>query len=161
MAMEPERSRGAIERYVVRELGPEHQAELVRLTQCLGPPFSTSKTLAPVNWSAGAFVNQHLRGFVEGRSSKIPSLIEISLIVEPAWRRRGLGGALLEAAVCWGKATGRSTLRMIFSRHDWPMRKLASKANARFDMVLDGMSADIILCAPSCPNINQTGDRNG
>jgi hypothetical protein len=50
---------------------------------------------------------------------------------------------------------------MIFSRHDWSMRKLASKANARFDMVLDGMSADITLCAPSCPNINQTGEHNG
>jgi GNAT superfamily N-acetyltransferase len=159
--MEPERPRGAIEPYVVRELGPEYEAELARLTKFLGPPFSTSKASTPVSWSAGAFVSQRLRGFIEGRSSKNPSLVEVSLLVEPAWRRRGLGGALLEAAICWGNATGRSTLRMIFSRHDWSMRKLASKANARFDMVLDGMSADITLCAPSCLNINQTGEHNG
>jgi len=52
-------------------------------------------------------------------------------------------------------------LRMIFSRHDWSMRKLASKANAQFDMVLDRMWADVTLCTPSCPNPNQTGEHNG
>jgi GNAT superfamily N-acetyltransferase len=150
--MEQERSGEAIEPCVVRELHPEHNAELARLTLFFDPSASRLKPLAPVSWSAGAFVTYRLRGFVEGRRSRHSNLIEVSLVVEPAWRRRGLGGALLESAIRWGKATGGSTLRMIFSRHDWSMRKLASKANARFDMVLDEMSADIALNTPFKPN---------
>jgi GNAT superfamily N-acetyltransferase len=161
MAMESERPRNVTDAYVVQVLGPEHQAELMRLAQCLGPPFCASKTLATANWSAGAFINQRLRGFVEGRDSGNPNFVEVSLVVEPAWRRRGLGEALLEAAIRWGKASGRSTLRMIFSRHDWPMRKLASKANAQFDMVLDRMWADVTLYTPFCPNPSQTGEHDG
>jgi GNAT superfamily N-acetyltransferase len=161
MAMESERPREVVDACVVQVLGPEHQAELARLTQCLGLSFCASNTLATANWSAGAFVNQRLCGLVEGRDSGNPNFVEVSLVVEPAWRRRGLGAALLEAAICWGKASGRSTLRMIFSRHDWSMRKLASKANAQFDMVLDRMWADVTLYTPSCPNLNQTGEHNG
>jgi hypothetical protein len=50
---------------------------------------------------------------------------------------------------------------MIFSRNDWPMRKLASKANARFDIVLDRMSADISLVAIPGPHPNQIGEHHG
>jgi GNAT superfamily N-acetyltransferase len=155
MAMESERPREVIDPYVVQVLGPEHQAELLRLAQRLGPLFCASEALKTTSWSAGAFVNQRLRGLVEGRESRDPRLVEVSLVVEPAWRGRGLGQALLEAAICWGKASGRSTLRMIFPRHDWSMRKLASKANAQLDMVLDTMSADVTLSTPSCSNLNQ------
>ena len=144
--MESERPREVLDPYVVQLLGPEHQAELLRLAQSLGPLFCASTALKTASWSAGAFVNQRLRGLVEGRESRDPRLVEVSLVVEPAWRGRGLGQALLEAAICWGKASGRSTLRMIFSRHDWSMRTLASKANAQLDMVLDTMSADVTLC---------------
>jgi GNAT superfamily N-acetyltransferase len=155
MAMVSEQPREVLGPYVVQVLGPEHQAERMRLAQCLGPPFCASRTFATASWSAGAFIDQRLRGLVEGRETRDPRFVEVSLVVEPAWRGRGLGQALLEAAICWGKASGRSTLRMIFSRHDWSMRKLASKANAQLDMVLDTMSADVTLCTPSCPNLNQ------
>ena len=142
--MKSERPREFTDAYVVQVLGPERQAELMRLAQCLGP-FALTKTLTTASWTAGAFVDQCLRGLVEGRESRDPRLVEVSLVVEPAWRGRGLGEALLEAAICWGKASGRSTLRMIFPRHDWSMRKLASKANAQFDMVLDH---DVGRCNP-------------
>jgi GNAT superfamily N-acetyltransferase len=85
----------------------------------------------------------------------------VSLIAEPSWRGRGLGTALLGAAIGWGKAIGRSTLRMMFSRNDWSMRKLASKANAQFDIVLDRMSADVSLLTIPDPHPNQKGEHNG
>jgi hypothetical protein len=34
---------------------------------------------------------------------------------------------------------------MIFSRHNWPMRKLATKANRRFDIVLDEIFVDVAV----------------
>ncbi len=34
---------------------------------------------------------------------------------------------------------------MIFSRNNWPMRKLASRADARFDLVLDEIVADVAV----------------
>lgn len=159
--MESERPREVINAYVVHVLGPEHRAEFVRLAQCLGPSFCASKMSKPPIWSAGAFVNQRLRGVVEGRVSGDPNFVEVSIVVEPTWCRRGLDEALLDAAICWGKASGRSTLRMIFSRHDWSMRRLASKANAQFDMVLDTMWADVTLCTPFCLNPNQIGEHDG
>lgn len=145
-AMESKSPRGVVEPYVVQLLGPERQAELARLAQCLGTSSCASRTFATASWLAGAFVDQRLRGLVEGRESRDPRLVQVSLVGETTWRGRGLGQALLEAAICWGKAAGRSTLRMIFSRHDWSMRTLASKANAQLDMVLDTMSADVTLC---------------
>jgi len=147
--------------HVVLELGPQHQAELERLGQRLDPPVCISKTLVTANWAAGIFVDQQLRGFIEGRDRDEPGFVEVSLIVEPSWRGRGLGTALLGAAICWGKALGRSTLRMIFSRNDWSMRKLASKANAQFDIVFDRMWADVSLLAFSGPHPNHTGEHNG
>jgi hypothetical protein len=38
-----------------------------------------------------------------------------------------------------------NTLRMIFSRHNWPTRKLASKARGKLDIILDEISVDIDL----------------
>jgi GNAT superfamily N-acetyltransferase len=88
--------------HLVRELGPQHQAELARLAQCLDPPVYISKTLTTASWAAGVFVD-HLRGFVEGRDWGDPSIVEVSLIIEPSWRGRGLGTALLDAAFVGAK----------------------------------------------------------
>jgi hypothetical protein len=38
-----------------------------------------------------------------------------------------------------------NTLRMIFSRHNWPMRKLASKARGKLDIIFDEISVDVDL----------------
>jgi GNAT superfamily N-acetyltransferase len=147
--------------HLVRELGPQHRTELVRLGQSLDPPVCISHRLETASWAAGVFVDHRLRGLVEGRHPGDPIFVEVSLVVEPSWRGRGLGSALLKAAIDWGKASGRSTLRMVFSRHDWSMRKLASKANAQFDIVFDRMSADVSLLAFPGPHPNQTGEHNG
>jgi hypothetical protein len=34
-------------------------------------------------------------------------------------------------------------IRMVFSRSNWPMRRLAGTANARLDLTLDEISAEI------------------
>lgn len=39
-------------------------------------------------------------------------------------------------------------MRMMFSRSNWPMRKLASKAHARFDMDFDEILADVAIIPP-------------
>ena len=57
-------------------------------------PWSTicaSRTFTTASWLAGAFVDQRLRGLVEGRKTRDPRFVEVSLVVEPAWRGRGLG----------------------------------------------------------------------
>ena len=66
---------------------------------------------------------------------------EAALVVEPAWRRRGLGFALLRAAARLVPENGN--IRLIFTRDNWPMRKLADKAHARLDLVLDELCAEI------------------
>jgi hypothetical protein len=52
---------------------------------------------------------------------------------------------LLQAAIQKASACEANTLRMMFSRHNWPMRKLASKASAKLDIVLDEMCVDVPL----------------
>jgi hypothetical protein len=34
---------------------------------------------------------------------------------------------------------------LIFSRHNWPTRKLAAKANGRFNIVLDEIFVDVAV----------------
>jgi GNAT superfamily N-acetyltransferase len=88
----------------------------------------------------GVFVDEILRGALELYCCA-PHGSEAALVVDQNWRRRGLGWALLRAAVAAvGEAQG---IRLIFTRDNWPMRHLASKANARFDLVLDEICAEV------------------
>ena len=130
----------------VVSLGREHERERLRLLHGLGQSFcSTIKASRTVSWTAGAFIGDDLRGLVEIHDFGDPRLWTLSLVVEPAWRRRGLGTALLEVAVSFAKGSDRTTLRLIFSRRNWAMRQLALKANARLDIVLEDLWADISL----------------
>ena len=70
---------------------------------------------------------------------------EAAFVVEKKWRRRGLGWALLRAASQVAADAEMKTLRMIFSRHNWGMRKLAAKAGGRLDVILDAMVVDVAL----------------
>jgi GNAT superfamily N-acetyltransferase len=127
-------------------LGREHADDLARFVQRLRGSGCGAIT-APTSdgWIAGCFLDHCLRGFVEIQNLEHPCLWSAFLLVEAPWRGIGLGTRLLAAAVSFANASGRSTLRLTFRRHNWPMRKLASKAHARFDLRLDELSADINL----------------
>ena len=93
--------------------------------------------------SFGAYVDGELRGFVDLYCCAPQKFFEAGVVVHQDWRRRGLGWALLHAAIQWANETSASSLRLIFPRNNWPMRQLANKANARLDLVLDDICADI------------------
>jgi GNAT superfamily N-acetyltransferase len=87
----------------------------------------------------GVLVDEILRGVLEIYSCAPHGLPEAALVVDQGWRRRGLGWSLLRAAA----ANETQGLRLIFTRDNWPMRQLASKAKARFDLVLDEICAEV------------------
>jgi GNAT superfamily N-acetyltransferase len=91
----------------------------------------------------GVFVDRQLRGVLEIYHGSASNPAEVALIVAQDWRRRGLGWMLLQAAMHWAAEADAGTMRLIFSRHNWPMRQLTAKAAARFDIVLDEICAEI------------------
>jgi GNAT superfamily N-acetyltransferase len=91
----------------------------------------------------GVFVDESLRGVLEIYCCAPRPYSEAALVVSQDWRRRGLGWALLRAAATWvGEVRGHG-IHLIFTRDNWPMRQLANKANARFDLMLDEICAEI------------------
>jgi GNAT superfamily N-acetyltransferase len=149
----------------ITRLGPQHQADLRGLVLGLdhawrGKRFAcaasdvplvrhSQRDLTTATWSAGAFVDERLRGVVEVFDTGLPGTVEAAFLVEHGWRRRGLGTTLLQAAMQWAVDANRVTLRMVFSRRNWPMRKLASNADARLDLAFDDISADIAIVRDS------------
>ena len=146
----------------IRCLGPEDESELFRVLlsldrssrrsrfgQCVSDTYlahHAQTALGNANWIAGAFIDERLRGVVEVYDCKSHGWAEAAFVVEQEWRRRGLGWTLLRAAMRkTADASETNTLRMTFSRHNWPMRKLAAKANGRFDVILDEISVDLAV----------------
>jgi GNAT superfamily N-acetyltransferase len=84
-----------------------------------------------------------LRGVLEIYSCAPHPFCEAALVVEPGWRCQGLGFALLRAAARFCCAHDSGGIRLIFTRDNWPMRRLADKAEARFDLVLDEICAEV------------------
>jgi GNAT superfamily N-acetyltransferase len=148
-------------------LGAHHEPELRRLFLSLEPaarsyrfglaasdPYLTKyarDALDNASWILGAFPDDQLRGVVEIHGEGPQGFAEAAFVVEPQWRRRGLGWALLRAAIEVASDAQANSLRMIFCRHNWPMRKLASKAGGRLDVVLDELSVDVTLGAIERP----------
>jgi GNAT superfamily N-acetyltransferase len=157
---------GAILASDIRYLGQPDENELRRVLLSLEPSARRSRfgqaasdnyltshaksALANADWIIGVFIDESLRGVVELYKCGPHNYAEAAFVVEQEWRRRGLGWALLRAAASAAAQHNTHALRMIFSRHNWPMRKLADKAKARFDLVLDEISADIAIGQPSC-----------
>ena len=96
-------------------------------------------------WIAGLFVANELCGVVELYECRDPQDIEAAFAVASAWRRQGIGTALLFAAIGWARMSHRSRLRMMFSRNDWPMRRLASKAEPQLDLYMDELIASVTI----------------
>jgi GNAT superfamily N-acetyltransferase len=147
----------------IKRLGPQHETDLLALFLDLDRPCRVSRfayaasdhfliqhsqrALSSATWIAGAFVDETLRGVVEAYDVDAAGAVEAAFLVERDWRRRGLGSALLQAAIDWAHANDRHTLHMMFSRSNWPMRKLASNAQARLDLSLDEISAHVAIRA--------------
>lgn len=149
----------------IRLLTPADQSELRRIFLTLEPSACYCKfgraasdvslidhannSLATADWIIAAFVGERIRGVVEGYSSGLFGWVEAAFVVEKDWRRRGLGWALLQAAIRQASQCEASKLRMVFSRENWPMRNLAHKARAELDFVLDEMCADVVIRSDS------------
>ena len=93
----------------------------------------------------GALVDGRVRGISEIYGCGRNEHAEAAFVVEHNWRRQGLGFALLRAAIQISAQAESCTLRIICSRDNWPMRSLGSKANGRFDILLDELSIDFNL----------------
>jgi GNAT superfamily N-acetyltransferase len=92
---------------------------------------------------AAAFIDSRMRGFVEIYNVAPLQFAEAAIVVEREWRGRGIGSALLREAMHWAVNADVSQLRMMFARDNWPMRKMASNAGARFDLVLNEIIAAV------------------
>jgi GNAT superfamily N-acetyltransferase len=105
----------------------------------------TRQALSETAWLAGLFVDDELCGVVELYEASDPGDLEAAFAVASRWRRLGFGTALLFAALEWARHSRRATLHMIFSRTNWPMRRLASKAEPTFDLTLDELIASVVI----------------
>jgi ribosomal protein S18 acetylase RimI-like enzyme len=146
---------------VIRRLAPQDEGELRRVLLRLEPSARCSRfgqaasdaylakhakcALANADSIMGAFIGDRLRGFAEIYNGRPHGFADTAFVVEPEWRRRGLGWALLRAAMQAAAESQTNTLRMIFSRHNWPMRKLANKACGKLDIILGEISVDVDL----------------
>jgi GNAT superfamily N-acetyltransferase len=181
---------------VVRRLDRPDEGELCRILLGLEVPARCSRfgqaasdaylaghartAFANADCILGSFIGERLRGFAEVYNNGAHGFAEAAFVVEQKWRRRGLGWALLQAAMQAAADSGANTLRMIFSRHNWPMRKLACKATGKLDIIFDEISADVDLgeiqpfviggrgivrdwrrLMPHCSNSNLEGEDHG
>jgi GNAT superfamily N-acetyltransferase len=149
----------------IKRLGPQHETDLLALLihleqSCRVSRFAcaasnhfmlqhSQRALSSAAWIAGAFVDETLRGVVEAYDDDAAGAVEVAFLVERNWRRRGLGSALLQATIQWALENDRRALHMVFSRNNWPMRKLASKAQARLDLSLDEICARVAVGSPA------------
>jgi GNAT superfamily N-acetyltransferase len=93
----------------------------------------------------GIYAENSLCGVLEVYPCPNQGPAKIALVVGQNWRRQGLGTALIDSARQWASSQRIDKLRLIFSRANWPMRHLAHKINARLDVLLDELCADIIV----------------
>jgi len=100
--------------------------------------------LAKAVFVLGVYVRDDLRGVLEAHKCAVRGgVAEVALVVEREWRRQGLGIAMVSTAMKWGRDHDIDVLRFVFSRHNWPMRRLVVSAGARIDISLDEIDAEI------------------
>lgn len=93
----------------------------------------------------GVFVDDRLAGAAEIYRCGDTSTYEVSLVVDQPLRKRGLGWSLLNSSMVWARSADAERVRLVFSRHNWPMRRLAARASAKLDLSLDELNAEIGL----------------
>jgi GNAT superfamily N-acetyltransferase len=142
-------------------LGSCDEADLVRLLQRLDEPSRVGRfgavtsdpvlaaharrALTHADWISSVVMETGLRAVAEiyKLGSRAPCIAEAAFVVEQRWRRCGIATALLHASVEWARGSGIETLRMVFLRSNWPMRKLARKGRATLSFLDEEISADI------------------
>jgi GNAT superfamily N-acetyltransferase len=118
----------------IKRLGPQHQTDLLALFLDLEEPcrisrfsYATSdqfliqhsqRALSGAAWIAGAFVDDTLRGVVEVYDID-DGAVEAAFLVERGWRGRGLGTALMQAAIAWARENDRHGSARRASRRAW------------------------------------------
>lgn len=107
---------------------------------------SHSRTaLQAASSTLGIFLNEKLAGAAEIYRCGDTGAYEVSLVVDRPLRKRGLGWTLLSSATAWARDADADSVRLVFSRHNWPMRRLAARACAKLDLSLDELNAEIRL----------------
>ena len=91
----------------------------------------------------GAFVDNRLSGVLEVYRGTDEEPAKVEIVVEQRFRRNGIATALLRCAAQWAASNDVYGLRLVFSRYNWPMRQLVRRANARLDVLLGEICADI------------------
>jgi GNAT superfamily N-acetyltransferase len=119
----------------------------------------SSRALPDRSQLLGAFVEGQIQGLLEFCHVGVRGHSEVALVVAPHWRRKGLGWALLRGAIHLGPQAQARSIRMIFPRTNWPMRKIARKANAQLDLVLDQIHAVVALTSTISGASETTGSR--
>jgi GNAT superfamily N-acetyltransferase len=104
-----------------------------------------NRALATAPRIFGVFVGESLEGVLELYDGEALGHVDVTLVVERPWRNKGLGLALLGAVMEWVRHSEARTIRMVFSRDNWPMRALAHKANAQLTLVFDEICASITV----------------
>jgi len=102
-----------------------------------------NRALATAPRIFGVFVGESLQGTLELYDGEAPGYVDVTLVVDPRWCDKSLGWALLSAAMQWMRQLEGHTIRMSFSRNNWPMRALAHRANAQLSLAFDEISACI------------------
>jgi RimJ/RimL family protein N-acetyltransferase len=84
----------------------------------------------------GCFIDGHLRGAVELRPLRAGwrKRYEIAFTVEEGWQRRGIGKALMAAAVAAARTQGVERLYLTCHVLNRPMQRIAEGAGARIDL---------------------------
>jgi GNAT superfamily N-acetyltransferase len=121
----------------------QHRVGSLTADDCLCEHASHALATAPCFF--GVLVGESLLGILELSDSESTGHVDVTLVVERPWRNKGLGWALLGAAMEWVRHSETRTIRMIFSRDNWPMRALAHKANAQLTLVFDEICASITV----------------
>jgi hypothetical protein len=83
----------------------------------------------------------------------------VFLLVDPAWRRKGVALALIEAAKAWAMDQGMQNFLMTCSRSDWPTRSLLERIGARLDLVFGEIVANVPIqySNSEAPTMSQSG----
>ena len=117
-----------------------HRVGPLTREDCLNEHANRAPATAP--GISGVFVGESLQGTFERYDGEATGCVDVTLVVDPRWCNKGLGWALLSAAMQWMRQLEGHTIRMSFSRNNWPMRALAHGAN-ELSLAFDEISACI------------------
>lgn len=97
----------------------------------------------------GCFIAGRLRGVAELHPAEAGGTAEAAFAVDPRFRNRGIGTALLDATVLAARNRNCRTIRVACLRSNLAMRHLARKAGARLVLTYDELRGEITAPVPT------------